>query len=64
MNEVSLIDRLSAFLPELHAANDALERQRAADPESVNIEHINDPDAQHIEMVRPASCCYVTCQLV
>ena len=63
MDEVSLIDRLSAFLPKLRAANDELEKKRVADPESVDIEHVDDPDAQHIEMVNyNCPCCVWSCR--
>lgn len=34
----------------MQKANDTLEEQRAADPESVNVEHVDDPEAQHIAM--------------
>ena len=44
--------RLAAFLPAMRAANEELERKRAADPTSIDMEHLADPDAQHIEMVR------------
>ena len=47
----ALLSRLAAFLPEMHAANEQLEQRKEKDPASVDIEHLEDPDAQHIEMV-------------
>ena len=46
----AILDRLAAFLPEMQAANEDLTRRHAEDPAAVSIEHIDDPDAQHIEM--------------
>ena len=48
----TVLDRLDSFLPTLKTANDELETRRAADPTSVNVEHVEDESAQHIEMVR------------
>lgn len=49
---LAVLDRLDAFLPSLRAANEDLECKAATDPSSVDMEHIEDPEAQHIEMVR------------
>jgi uncharacterized membrane protein len=43
--------RLAAFLPAMRAANEELEKKRAADPASIDVEHLADPHAPHIEMV-------------
>ena len=39
----------------MKAANEALTAQCASDPTSADIEHLEDPEAQHIEMVRAAA---------
>ena len=39
----------------MRTANEQLERQVEEDPMSVNVEHVEDPDAEHIEMVRERS---------
>lgn len=36
----------------MQAANEELAVKHAEDPSSVDIEHLDDEDAQHIEMVR------------
>lgn len=46
----SILDRLEAFLPAMRASNADLERRVAADPLSVSVEHLDDPEEQHIEM--------------
>lgn len=52
MSACTVLDRLDAFLPSLATANDELAVKHAADPSSVNVEHVEDDTAQHIEMVR------------
>lgn len=47
-----VFNRLDAFLPQLAAANQQLAERARQDPESVNMEHINDTDNQYIQMVR------------
>ena len=47
----AVLDRLANFLPSLKTANEELAVQHAADPSSVNVEHVEDDTAQHIEMV-------------
>ena len=42
--------RLDSFLPQMRAANEKMERETAADPESANIECLSDPEAPHIAM--------------
>ena len=53
-SSAALRARLDAFLPTLRVANEELARQQSADPSSVDIEHLSEPDEQHIEMVRSA----------
>jgi len=45
-----LLSRIQAFLPQMAASNALLAQQVAADPGSVDIENIQDTDAQVIEM--------------
>ncbi|KAF8661436.1 hypothetical protein AX16_001354 [Volvariella volvacea WC 439] len=47
----SLLSRVQAFLPQLAASNEELERLAAEDPLSVDIEHIDKGVQQYIEMV-------------
>ena len=53
---VAVLDRLATFLPNMRAANEALADQCANDPTSADIEHLEDPEGQHIEMVSADSC--------
>ena len=39
----------------MKTANEQLAEAHAADPESVNVEHVEDEEAQHIEMVSRAT---------
>ena len=48
--------RLDSFLPQMRAANEKMERETAADPESANIECLSDPEAPHIAMDWRAGC--------
>ncbi|KLO11309.1 hypothetical protein SCHPADRAFT_906103 [Schizopora paradoxa] len=45
-----LLQRLQEFLPQLEADNAALLQRAQQNPESVDIEHLDQPDAQYIEM--------------
>ncbi|KAL1520027.1 hypothetical protein AB1Y20_023505 [Prymnesium parvum] len=45
-----LFERVASFLPAMQAANEALAMQCADNPASADIEQLDDPDAQHIEM--------------
>ena len=46
-----MLSRVQAFLPELAASNADLLRQAKEDPNSVDIENVDDDQAQYIEMV-------------
>lgn len=46
-----VISRAEAFLPRLAASNDDLMHRAALDPASVDIEHLPNTDAAHIELV-------------
>ncbi|KAF8624631.1 hypothetical protein AX15_005785 [Amanita polypyramis BW_CC] len=45
-----LLARVQAFLPQIEASNAVLVQQVEADPESVNMEHVDDSMEQYIEM--------------
>jgi hypothetical protein len=48
----AVLDRLDAFLPSLRTANTELAERAAADPLSVNVEHVENEEEEHVEMVR------------
>ena len=48
----AVLDRLDAFLPSMRTANEDLERRAAQDPSSINVEHVEDEEQEHIAMVR------------
>ena len=50
----ALLGKLEAFLPTMKRANDALEARVREDggTNGVDIEHVDDPDGERIEMVR------------
>lgn len=51
-----VLARVQAFLPQMEAANADLLFRAQANPQSVNIEHLDSADSQFIQMVRSYSC--------
>ncbi|TFK33941.1 hypothetical protein BDQ12DRAFT_614424 [Crucibulum laeve] len=45
-----LLERAQAFLPQIEASNAALAEKMRRDPHSVDIEHLDEENAQYIEM--------------
>ena len=53
-----MLSRVQEFLPELAASNADLLRRAKEDPNSVDIENVDDDQAQFIEMVSPFALFY------
>ena len=47
----AVLSRVQAFLPELAASNADLLRRAREDPDSIDIENIDESQAQYLEMV-------------
>lgn len=50
-----MLNRVRDFLPQLEAANKDIEKKLAEDPQSVDIENINEDEETYIEMVNTSS---------
>lgn len=46
-----VLARVQSFLPQLEASNAILAQRAEKDPQSIDMEHIEDETAQYIEMV-------------